>query len=231
MFKNIPKKYHPNGFEFLYEDRDIIVGNKQPGYLTVGAKWERVNTIHYALNQYVRKGQVKSRKFVFVVHRLDQATSGVLVFAKTPDVQNFLKDNWKSTVKTYYAIVHGKMKRKSGTITSYLVEDEDYMMHSTKDSAKGQLAKTEYEVIKETDQLSLLKINLLTGKKNQIRVHLADEGHPVVGDAKYGPDQKKFPFLALHSQSLVLTHPYSRQEMTFEAKVPDYFKKLIHYAY
>ncbi|MBF0490979.1 MAG: RluA family pseudouridine synthase [Candidatus Omnitrophica bacterium] len=229
--KKIPKKYQPKGFEILYEDRDIFVGNKAPGFLTVGAAWDRVNTIHYALNQYVRKGSAKSRKCVYVVHRLDQATSGILIFAKTEQVQLFLKDDWKSTIKTYYAIVHGKMARKSGTISSFLVEDEEYMMHSVEDNSGGKLSHTEYDVVKETEKFSLLKINLLTGRKNQIRVHLADEGHPVVGDDKYGREDRRFNFLALHSQSIEFTHPFKRERMKFEAKAPDYFRKLIDYAY
>ena len=227
----IPKKHHPKGFDILYEDRDIIVGNKAPGFLTVGAKWERVNTIHYALNQYVRKGQVKSRKCVYTVHRLDQATSGVLVFAKTEQAQAFLKDNWKSTIKTYYAIVHGRMTKKAGTISSYLQEDDDYVMHATRDKNKGKLSHTEYDVLKEMDKFSLLKVNLLTGRKNQIRVHLADEGHPVVGDDKYGPAETKFKNLMLHSYSISFLHPFNRKELAFQAKVPEYFKALVHYAY
>ena len=229
--KKIPKKYHPKGFEILYEDRDIIVGNKAPGFLTVGALWERVNTVYYALNQYVRKGNFKSRKCVYVVHRLDQATSGVLVFAKTPQVQSFLKDNWINTTKTYYAIVHGILTKKSDTISSYLLEDEEYVVHSTKNRQKGRLSHTEYTVLKETHWLSLLKINLLTGRKNQIRVHLADIGHPVVGDEKYGRPEARQQHLALHSRSISLIHPFSRKQLTFEAKVPDYFKKWVAYAY
>ncbi|WP_347359431.1 RNA pseudouridine synthase, partial [Bdellovibrio sp.] len=182
----IPKKYQPKGFEILHEDLDIIVGNKAPGLLTVAAKWERENTVHNLLNQFVRKGNPRSNKCVYVVHRLDQATSGVLIFAKSEKAQQFIKDNWKDNVKTYYAIVHGTLKKKSGTIQSYLSEDEDYVVHSSADSSEGKLAITEYEVLKETDKFSLLKINLLTGKKNQIRVHLSEEGHPIVGDAKYG---------------------------------------------
>lgn len=230
-FTKIPKKYHPKGFEILYEDQDIIVGNKAPGYLTVAAKWERVNTIHYALNQYVRKGQAKSHKRVHVVHRLDQATTGVLIFAKSEKVKDFLKDNWKDTVKTYYTVVHGKLNSDSGIITSYLEEDEDYIMHSSQDKKKGRLAQTEYSVLKQTDRYSLLKINLLTGRKNQIRVHMADQGHPVVGDDKYGPDVKTPSFLALHSKSIEFTHPFSKKRLTFEAKVPEYFNSLVKYAY
>ncbi|OGX05553.1 MAG: RNA pseudouridine synthase [Omnitrophica WOR_2 bacterium GWA2_47_8] len=227
----VPKRHQPKGFEILHEDRDIIVGNKSPGFLTVGAAWDRVNTIHYALNQYVRKGNARSRKCVYVVHRLDQDTSGVLIFAKTESVQLFLKDNWKDTVKIYYAIVEGKFAKRSGMISSYLLEDEDYVVHSSQDSGKGKLAQTEYTVLKETDRYSLLKVNLLTGRKNQIRVHLADQGHPVAGDTKYGRKGKGPGFMALHSRSILFTHPFSKKRLTIEAKVPDYFKTLVDYEY
>lgn len=227
----IPKKYQPKGFEILHEDLDIIVGNKAPGLLTVKAMWERENTVHNLLNQYVRKGNPRSTKTVFVVHRLDQATSGLLIFAKTEQVQQFLKNNWKDTVKTYYAIVHGHMSKKNGTIQSYLSEDDDYVVHSSKDSESGKLALTEYTVVKETDKFSLLKINLLTGKKNQIRVHLAGEGHPIVGDAKYGKASTNFKDLRLHSAELEITHPHSKKRMIFKAPVPGYFRSLIDYEY
>jgi len=225
----IPKKYQPKGFEILYDDRDIIVGNKAPGFLTVGAAWNRDNTIHSALNQYVRKGNSRSRKCVYVVHRLDQGTSGVLVFAKTELAQKFLKDNWKSTIKAYYAVVHGRLAKKAGKISSYLTEDEKYVMHSSPNSTEGKLACTEYAVIKEVRAFSLLKINLLTGRKNQIRVHFADEGHPVVGDTKYGKSTVKSKRLALHSQSISFTHPFNRNRLTFETKVPEYFSTLVGY--
>ena len=230
-FKKIPKKYQPKGFEILFEDRDIIVGNKAPGFLTVAAKWNKEHTVHSALNDYVRKGQARSRKCVYVVHRLDQHTSGVLIFAKTEHIQILLKDDWKNTVKTYYAIVHGTLAKKSGTVSSYLKEDEDYVIHSSQDSAKGKLSHTEYTVLKETGKFSLLKINLLTGRKNQIRVHMADEGHPVAGDDKYGKGFPRFGHLALHSWSIVFTHPLSKKRLMFEAKVPDYFRKLIDFTY
>ncbi|QLY26361.1 RluA family pseudouridine synthase [Bdellovibrio sp. KM01] len=229
--KKIPKKYQPKGFEILHEDLDIIVGNKSPGILTVAAKWERENTVHGLLNQWVRKGNPRSTKVVHVVHRLDQATSGVLVFAKTEEVMNYLKDNWKSFSKTYYAIVHGKLEKKTGIIQSYLSEDEDYVVHSSQDSEKGKLAITEYTVLKETDKFSLLKINLLTGKKNQIRVHLSGEGHPIVGDTKYGKPNSPFKNLFLHSAALEINHPHNKKRMQFKARVPAYFKTLIDFEY
>ena len=227
MMKKIPKKYQPRGFEIIYEDRDIIVGNKAAGFLTVAALWNKDDTIHSALNQYVRKGSAQSRKRVYVVHRLDQDTTGVLIFAKTEQAQNTLKDNWKTTVKTYYAVVHGRVAQKSGTISSYLVEDEDYVMYSTSDNSRGKLSHTAYEVLSQTDKFSLLKIDLLTGRKNQIRVHLAEAGHPVVGDAKYGKDSARHRRLALHAQSISLTHPFHGKRLTFTVPVPEYFNVLI----
>ena len=225
--KKIPKKYQPAGYEILYEDRDIIVGNKAAGFLTVRALWNKDQTIHAVLNSYVRKGNSKSRRCVYVVHRLDQDTSGVLIFAKSEAAQIFLKDNWKNTTKTYYAVVCGHMKKKSGMISSYLMEDEDYVVHSTVDQVNAKLAHTEYEVVKETAKFSLVKINLLTGRKNQIRVHLADQGHPVVGDSKYGKSGHAYPRLALHSHSISFTHPFSKARLNFEVPVPEHFSTLI----
>lgn len=223
----IPKKYQPRGFEILYEDRDLIVGNKTAGILTVAALWEKENTIHQILNSYVRKGSAVSKKSVYVVHRLDQATSGVLMFAKTPEVQDFLKNNWKTTVKTYYAIVHGILQKKQDTITSHLVEDEDYVVSSTTDEEQGKLAMTEYSVIQEVKNMSLLKINLLTGKKNQIRVHMAELGHPIVGDSKYGKKNNDGKNLMLHSSSIEFTHPFNGKRIHVEAQPPQYFDRLI----
>lgn len=228
--KKVPKKYQPKGFQILHEDIDLIVGNKAPGVLTVAAKFDRVNTVHNALNQYVRKGNPRSHKCVFVVHRLDQATSGVLIFAKSEEVQQYLKNNWKNTIKTYYTIVHGKLPKQSGMVESYLSEDEDYMVHSSKKDDGGKLAQTEYEVVKQTEKYSLVKINLLTGKKNQIRVHMADLGCPVVGDQKYGA-KDNFKDLYLHSNSIEFTHPFKARRMSFKADVPIYFKKLIEFDY
>ncbi len=221
------KRHQPKGFEILYEDRDVIVGNKSAGSLAVAALWNKEDTIHSALNAYVRKGNARSRKCVFVVHRLDQATSGVMIFAKTEQAQTFLKDNWQTTKKIYYAVVHGRLAKKSGTISSHLVEDEDYVVRSTTEAAKGKLAHTAYTVVKETDKFSLLKIDLLTGRKNQIRVHLADLRHPVVGDDKYGKKDHGRKRLALHSRSISFIHPFSGKHLSFTAEVPEYFTKLI----
>lgn len=226
----IPKKYQPYGFEILHEDLDVIVGCKTAGALTVAALFEKDKTVHNALNIYIRKGNARSQKSVFVVHRLDQWTSGILIFAKNEQVQQHLKTNWKSTVKHYYAIVHGHLTKKSGLIESYLSEDDDYVVHSSKNKDDGKLAQTEYEVVKEIPGYSLVKINLLTGKKNQIRVHFADLGHPLVGDTKYGKD-KAAKNMMLHSFSIEFSHPHNGKRFLVKADVPEYFKKIMNYDY
>jgi RluA family pseudouridine synthase len=227
----IPKKYRPEGIDLIHEDLDLIIGNKAAGYLTVAARWNRDKTIHSALNEYIRKGNSRSKKSLFVVHRLDQATSGVLIFAKSEEAQQALKNNWGNTIKTYYAIVHGHLSKKSGIIESYLEEDEDYFVKSTSDANSGKLAKTQYKVVQEVERYSLLKINLLTGKKNQIRVHLSEQGHPIVGDSKYGNKSGGGKFLLLHSHAIEFDHPHSKKRITAVAPVPEYFKKVINFDY
>ncbi len=227
--RKIPRKYQPKGFAIIHEDDDIIVGFKSAGILTVAAPYERERTVHQFLNEYVRKGNSRSRHVVFVVHRLDRETSGVLIFAKNLRAQEFLKDHWKETEKTYYAIVHGRMDKKAGTISSYLIEDDKYRMHSLDEGGEGKLSHTAYKVIKETDKFSLLEIDLLTGRKNQIRVHLSGEGHPLVGDQKYGRPDRRYPHLALHARSISFIHPVDGERLIFEAPVPEHFFRLVGY--
>lgn len=222
--KPIPYRHRPRGLTILYEDRDIIVIDKSAGLLTVKATYEKEKTAHHILTNYIRKGSFKSTKQLFVVHRLDRDTSGVLVFAKTSEAKERIKLQWKNVKKKYIAVVHGILTEKSGTITSYLAENGDYEVFSVKDSRKGELAKTRYKVLKEAKKFSLLEIELLTGKKNQIRVHFSEMGHPLVGDDKYGRKGVPKSRLALHSQYLTFRHPHSGQELTFEAAVPGFFK-------
>ena len=227
--KKIPLRYQPKGFKIIHEDEALLVGNKAAGILTVGAKWEKVNTVQHALDMYVRKGNSRSYKVVYVVHRLDQHTSGLLIFAKSEEAQVRLKDDWKNTRKTYFAIVHGHLPQKSGLFESYLFEDDKYIVRVTTDPVQGKLAKTAYMVVKETPRFTLVKIDLLTGRKNQIRVHFADAGHPVVGDDRYGAPQAKvrYPYMALHSQAITFTHPFSGERLSFETEIPEHFNQLI----
>lgn len=217
----------PRGLEILYEDKDILVVNKPAGLLTVGTKTNKSRTVYYVLTDYVRKGAIKSRNQVFTVHRLDQWTSGVLVFAKSEEVKMRLQEQWKQTQKKYLAVVHGTPAKKEDTITSYLAQNKAYVVYSTTDPAKGKLAHTAYKVLKQTKQFSLLEIDLLTGRKNQIRVHLADRGHPVVGDRKYGKADDGYKRLALHSKTISFKHPIGGKPMTFETRMPAYFHELL----
>ncbi|MCE5229459.1 RluA family pseudouridine synthase [bacterium] len=215
------------GLEILHEDRDIIVVNKPAGLLTIATERDRERTAYFILMDYVRKGAAKSPNRVYVVHRIDKGTSGVLIFAKTEAAKMQLQDHWSEIRKKYLTVVHGKLEKKSDLITSYLAENSVYHVYSTPDSSRGKLAKTAYRVIKETKIYSVLEVDLLTGRKHQIRVHLAGIGHPVVGDRKYGPKEDKNKELALHARSISFRHPYSGKEMTFEAPVPEYFKELV----
>jgi tRNA pseudouridine32 synthase/23S rRNA pseudouridine746 synthase/23S rRNA pseudouridine1911/1915/1917 synthase len=211
----------------LYEDQDVIVIAKPVGLLTIGTERDKSRTVHAILNDYVRKGNPKSRHRVYVVHRLDRDTSGVLIFAKSEATKQYLQEHWTETEKCYLAVVYGKLVPPAGTISSYLTENSALRVFSTPDPAAGKLAQTEYTTLRETRGFSLLAIKLLTGRKHQIRVHLSEKGHPIVGDTKYGKAGDGHPWLALHAQSLSFTHPGSGERLTFTTPVPDYFVKLL----
>ena len=226
-FKPPPKRFQPRGLSVLYEDRDIVVVDKINGLLTVGTERERKNTAYYRLNEYVKKGNSKSRNRVFIVHRLDRDTSGVLVFAKHEKAKRYLQDEWQGFKKKYYAVIHGTLPKKEGLISSYLAENSAHKVYSVRDSKKGKFAKTGYKVLKESEYYSLLEIDLITGRKNQIRVHLSDHNFPVVGDRTYGKKKTGIKRLMLHAASLRILHPHKKREMTFETKVPSHFSALV----
>ena len=216
----------PHGLEILYEDKDILVVDKPAGLLTVATEHENLRTAHSILTEYIRKGCGRCRKYLFVVHRLDRDTSGVLIFAKSEEAKERLQAHWKEHEKKYLAAVHGSLEKKTDTITSYLAEDQDYFVYATRDKEQGKLAQTVYKVIREKRGLSLLEVTLLTGRKNQIRVHFAGIGHPIAGDDKYGTGDDKLPRMALHARSISFKHPFSRKQLTFESEVPEVFTRL-----
>ncbi len=226
-FKQPPKRFQPKGITVLYEDHDILVVDKTSGLLTMSTGKEGEKTAYFLLTDYVRKGNPKSKNRIFIVHRLDKDTSGVLVFAKTEKSKRSLQDHWQSFEKKYSAVVLGRLTEKEGIITSYLAENSIHKMYSVSNPEKGALAKTGYKVLKESKHYSMLEIDLLTGKKNQIRAHFSEQSHPVAGDKKYGEKQKGIKRLALHAASLTLVHPHTKKEMTFEAKIPGYFYSLM----
>ncbi len=210
----------------IYEDNEIIVINKPSGLLSIASDKEKSSTAYRMLSDYVQQKDKHNR--IFVVHRLDEDTSGVLMVAKNPDIQKALQDNWNDIVskRGYYAIVEGQMKEKEGTIKSYLKKNAQNLMYSSKDK-NGQFSITHYKVMKETEKYSLLDVNIDTGRKNQIRVHLGDLGHNVIGDDKYGNPSNPLKRLGLHAYCLELTHPITKKKMKFVSPMPKEFEDLM----
>jgi RluA family pseudouridine synthase len=229
IFKSPPKRFQPRGLDVLYEDHDILVVDKRSGLLTVSNAKDRENTAYYKLTDYVRKGNKKSKNRIFIVHRLDKDTSGVIVFAKNEKAKYALQDQWQTFKKTYFAVVNGVLEEKEGIISSYLAENSIHKMYSVNKNSpeKGKFAQTGYKVLKETKMYTFLEIDLLTGRKNQIRVHFAEKGNPVAGDKKYGGKDQNIKRLTLHAATLKIVHPFTGEEMTFNSKVPGYFYSLV----
>jgi len=229
----MPKHTGPGGrllpgcLALIHEDRDIIVVDKPAGLLTISTDREKSRTAYFILTDYVRKGVTKSRNRIFIVHRLDRETSGILIFAKNEEAKFRLQDQWSDTRKIYFAVVHGRCEKRQETITTYLAENQAHGVYETKDARKGKLAHTAYKVLKHTKDFSLLEVNLLTVRKHKIRVHLADIGHPVVGDERYGKEHKRHQRLALHAKSISFAHPITGEPLSFDTKVPAYFTALV----
>lgn len=221
------KKRQPRGLPILHEDKDILVVAKPAGLLTIGTDREKTRTAHYLLNDYVRKGDPKSRNRVYVVHRLDKDTSGILIFAKSETAKRYLQEHWEDTDKYYLAIVHGRLTPREDTITSFLAENAAQKVYSTPDPARGKLSRTAYKVLQEGRGLSLVEIHLLTGRKHQIRVHFAEKGHPVAGEKKYGNIAPVCKRLALHARSISFIHPVSGKQMHFALEMPEEFARLL----
>lgn len=210
--------------DIIYEDKDIIVINKPSGLLTVATEKEKNKTAYHLVMEYLKKKNKNNR--IFIIHRLDKDTSGIIMFAKNERAKHLYQDNWNDIVKKrcYYAVIDGKMENKEGTIKSYLKENGN-MVYSVKDRS-GKLAITEYKVLKERKNISLLDINLKTGRKNQIRVHMKENKTPILGDLKYGEKSKLINRLALHAYKLELVNPVTKKLLTFEINMPNEFKML-----
>ena len=230
---------HPK-LRIVYEDDALIVVEKKNGLLTVPVKADsKETTVFSILKEYVRKQS--HRNTVHVVHRLDRETSGLLVFAKSPELQEYMRTYWRQLVtkRTYVALVEGKLEKKEGKITSWLTENpRTALVSSSPVDNGGQLAITNYKVLKEsalqTDEAdlkteySLVELNLETGRTNQIRVHMASMGHPVVGDRKYGHGNESSPIdrLCLHARTLEFIHPMTEKKVRFEASTPKEFARI-----
>lgn len=210
----------------IFENDELIVINKPSGLLSIASDTEKSRTAYRMVTDYLQQKDRHSR--VFVVHRLDEDTSGVLVFAKNPKIRDLLQKQWSDIVlsRGYFAIVEGKMEKKADTFIDYLKENSLNLVYITKDRKSGKKSITKYSVLKENKNYSLLDVHIDTGRKNQIRVQLGERGHHIIGDDKYGEPSNPISRLGLHAYELVFIHPATNKKCIFKAPIPKEFDKL-----
>lgn len=211
----------------IYEDDYIIVADKGYGLLSMATKNEKTETAYRIVSDYIKRSNPDGH--VFIVHRLDRDTSGVMMFAKDQDIQEAMQRNWNDTVleRKYVAVVEGELNPPAGKVESYLKENAAMQVYSSKVAGDGQHAVTYYKTIASNSRFSLVEIQLETGRKNQIRVHMHDLGHPIIGDRKYGSKCNPIGRVALHAATLRFRHPVTHREMFFESIIPPRFEYIV----
>jgi len=216
----------PSGLELVHEDEDIVVVDKPPGLLTIATDRERERTAYAQLTARARASTPPGR--IFIVHRLDQRASGLLVFATSPAAKRMLQEQFAAhTVeRTYLAVVEGRPPRASGTISNRLIDDAPGRVRETRDPGRGRPAVTHWRVVRAGAEHTLLEVKLATGRRNQIRVHLTGLGHPIAGDAGYGARTDPFGRLALHAHVLGFDHPSTGDRVRFVSAPPVEFTRL-----
>ena len=218
----IKVKRYQKDINIIYEDDDLLVINKPAGLLTIATNKEKDFTLYHFASNYVKQKNKNNK--IFIIHRLDKETSGIVVFAKNQKAKNLFQNTWDKNI--LYRVVEGKFDNKEGTIKSYLTENNEYMVYSTTEK-KGKIAITDYKVEKENKKYSLLEINIRTGRKNQIRVHMKENGNIIVGDKKYGSNNNVINRMALHAYKLELIDPRNNKKIVFKTSMPTIFNKLI----
>lgn len=218
--------FHSKDLDIVYEDPYLLIVDKQPGLLSMSNN-TRQQTVQTVLNRYLEKGG--GRCTSHLVHRLDRDTSGLMVYAKDVKTQQSLINGWQQLVtdRRYIALVEGELENLRGEVKSWLTEDKRFTTHSSSVDNGGKFAVTHYNVLNSSNGYSLVECELVTGRKNQIRVHMADLGHPVVGDLKYGSGNDPMRRLGLHAYMLSFTHPVTGKFMRFETPVPALFEKCL----
>lgn len=208
----------------VYEDEAVLVVEKPANLLTVATEKVKEKTLYYRLNEYLKL----KRRRIFIVHRLDREVSGLMVFAKNEAAKHFLQDDWEHTEKKYYAVVEGLLHPLEGEFESYLSQNKTLKVFSVdRPTDAAKLAITCYKVLKNNRRCSLLEVTIPTGRKHQIRVHLSEAGHPVVGDEKYGASINALRRLGLHAEFLSFTHPVTGKRLTFQTELPEGFLGLV----
>lgn len=217
--QRLPSSASQRGMQIVFEDEAILVVDKPAGLLTIATDSEREQTAYARATQHVRSNSRTPGGRVFIVHRLDRDTSGLLVFAKTESAKQALQDQWDDVEKRYFAVVQGRLDQPSGTIESHLVETKSFEVFSGRQTQHSKHAITHYTVLESGDGISLLEIRTDTGRKHQIRVHLADIGHPIVGDSRYGK-KATAKRLGLHASFLKFAHPTTGRSIEFASPLP-----------
>lgn len=214
-------------FDVVFEDDQIIVVNKPSGLLTIATNKEKEKTLYHIVSEYLKSKDKNSK--VFIVHRLDKDTSGIVILAKNERIKNQLQENWNEyvTLREYAAVVHGNLKNEEGRIVQSLKETKTNLVYVTK-KGDGKEAITNYKVIKSNDNYSLLNIEIETGRKNQIRVAMSTIGNPIVGDKKYSNIRDNENRLYLHANRLKLYYPVIKKDILFEISNPSEFKKIMN---
>lgn len=225
--KKTDEKPRFRGMRIVYEDASVIVIEKSSGLLSMASETEKTRTAYSMLSEYVKRFDPKN--LIFIVHRLDRDTSGLMMFAKSKKIQEALQKDWNESVveRSYVVVVEGMVESAEGTVTSWLKENKALVMYSSQTPDDGQKAVTNYKVIKSSKQFSLLEVKLETGRKNQIRVHMKDIGHPVTGDKKYGAKLNPIGQMGLHARVLSFKHPVSGKILRFDTPVPGKFLKIV----
>jgi 23S rRNA pseudouridine1911/1915/1917 synthase len=213
--------------KIVYEDDYVLVVNKGYGLLSMGNDKIKDGTAYSLLKDYLKRKDPRNK--LFIVHRLDQHTSGLMMFAKTVEAKEAMQHNWNNMVidRRYAAVVEGRPDEDEGTIDSFLAENSMHVVYSTKNPEEGKRAVTRWKLVKSRNGYSLLDVSLDTGRKNQIRVHMKEMGHPIAGDKKYGAKTSPMHRLALHAHTLRFIHPITRVDMNFSAPLPAAFTKLV----
>ena len=218
---------NPTKIKIIYEDDALIVVNKPAGLLSVETDKIKSRTADSQLNELLNRRDPSGKTRAIITHRLDRDVSGILLFAKSEAIRGWLQEHWKKIEKRYYAIVEGVPKRRAGTVKSFLTEDKFRRVYSSRPGPNAKLSVTHYKVIKTERDRALVEVVLDTGRKNQIRVHLADLGHPIVGDEKYGAQTNPFGRIALHAAWMALEHPVTKERKIFRADLPGELRRLM----
>lgn len=229
MSRPWPVFSHPR-IRLIYEDDDVMVIHKGYGMLSVATNsHKREENAYDIMRQYVKS--VDSRQKLWVVHRLDRHTTGLMMFAKSERAHDVLRHNWNNIIleRLYVALLEGNLEQDSGYVKSRLAENSQFVVYSTEAPGQGRLAVTHYEVIRRGRGYTLAHFSLDTGRKNQIRVHAADMGHPIAGDRKYGASTNPIGRLALHAQTLRFAHPITKKDMNFHSPIPKEFLGVVRH--